>query len=93
MVTDGGHATIMGILFKSDEKSLLLECEKMKDEYDKLTRLHSVNMTFYKYHIKQLVDGMQSITLVRYDLQQQLRFVYLQKTLEKMYEKCMKNTY
>ncbi len=37
---------------KSNKKSLLLEFENLKDEYDKLKRLYSVNMMFHKDHIK-----------------------------------------
>ncbi len=72
----------------SNEKSLLLERENMKDEYEKLKRLHSVNMAFHKDHIKQLVDSMQSMTIDCDDLQQQLRVVHLHKNLQKEeYEK------
>ncbi len=57
-------------IVNSKEQSLLLECEKMKDEIEKLKRLHFVNMMFHKDRIKKLVDDMQSMTIVRYDLQQ-----------------------
>ncbi len=35
-----------------NERSLLLECEKMRDDYDKLERLHSVNLKFDREHIR-----------------------------------------
>ncbi len=73
-----------------NEESLLLECEKMRDDYEKLKRLHSVNLTFHREHIDKLKGDMQSMTVVCNGLQQQLRVLNLKKNLQK---KSMKNTY
>ncbi len=72
------------------EKSLLAESEQMKLEMEKMTILHSGNLSFHKKHIKQLVEGMQSLTSNHDDLQQQLKDVHLEKMLEKVeYEKLL----
>ncbi len=46
------------------ERSLLLECDKMRDDYEKLKKLHSVNITFHRDHIDRLEGDMQSMRVV-----------------------------
>ncbi len=64
----------------------------MRDDYDKLKKVHVVNLTFHISHIGKLESDSQSMTVVCNDLQQQLRVVHLQKSLEiEEYEKLLQN--
>ncbi len=73
-----------------NERSLLLECEMMRDENDKLKKLNSANVTFQRDITDKLDGDLQSMTLVRNELQQQLRFMNLQKNLDREeFEKCL----
>ncbi len=61
-----------------NERSLLLECKKMRDENNKLKKLNSVNGTFHRGITDKLDEDLQSMILVHNELQQQLRIMNLQ---------------
>ncbi len=46
------------------EKSLIAECERMKDENDKLMKLNSANVTFHREVTAKLDEDLQSMTAV-----------------------------
>lgn len=48
-----------------------------------MKRLHSMNLSFHKVQTEQLVDGMQSLTSYRDDLQQ-LKDVHFEKNVDKV---------
>ncbi len=56
-----------------NEQLLILECEKMRDENDKLKKLNSVNVTFDRDITDKLDSDLQSMTQVHNELQQQLK--------------------
>ncbi len=66
-----------------DEQLLLLECEKMRDENDKLKKLHSANVTFHGDIMEKLDNNLQAMTSACNELQQQLRVMNFQKNLDK----------
>ncbi len=55
----------------------------MRDNYEKLKRLYSVNLTFHRDHIDMFEGDTHSMRVIRNDLQQQLRVMNLQKNLDK----------
>ncbi len=65
------------------EKSLKAECERMKNENNKLKKLNSVNITFHREVMAKLDEDLQSMTAVRNDLQQKLRVSNFQKNLDR----------
>ncbi len=75
-----------------NKQSLLSECEKMREDYEKLNRLHSMNLTFHRKHINTVESDMQSMTVDHNDLKQQFRVTHLATKLEKEeYEKQIAN--
>ncbi len=62
------------------EKYLLAETEQIKLEIEKIKILHSVNLSFHKEYIEQLLEGMQSLTSYHDDLLQQLKMFTWRKT-------------
>ncbi len=74
MVTERQEALERG---SRNERSLLLECERMRDENDKLKMLNSANVTFHRGITDNLDEDLQSMTLVHNELQQQLRVMNL----------------
>ncbi len=54
----------------------------MRDENNMLKKLNSVNVTFHRDKTDKLDGDLQSMTLVRNELQQQLRVMNLHKNLD-----------
>ncbi len=52
-----------------NEQTLLLECEKMRDENNKLKKLNSVNVTFHREISERNDNDLQSMTVFCNDLQ------------------------
>ncbi len=55
----------------------------MKDENDKLKKLNSVNVTFQRDVTVKLDEDLQSVTIIRNELQQKLRKSNFQKNLDR----------
>ncbi len=65
-----------------NERSLILECEKMINENDKFKKLNSVNITFQRDITEKLDSDLQSMIQVHNELHQHLRVMNLQNNLD-----------
>ncbi len=66
-----------------NEQTLILECEKMRYENEKLKKLNSVNDTFHREISERLDSDLQYMTIFCNDPQVQLRVKILQKNLDR----------